>query len=149
MMHVWTQIQLRSGKPGDGLSVLLSCFSCLLRYRIDHTWSMTGHTSTADFYENTNPMRVIDKIREPFLCLNAEDDPLCVGENISENLHIFDDREHNAAIAVTKTGSHCAFYELSPFNASIFPSSWSEKVLFQFFESVLRHADHMVTPAAS
>ena len=102
---------------------------------------MSGHKSKEDFYESTNPMRVIDKIQEPFLCLNAEDDPLCVAENVTENLHFFDDREHNAAIAFTRAGSHCSFYELSPFKLSLFPNSWSEKVSFQFFDSVVAHMD--------
>lgn len=109
---------------------------------------MTGHDSKEDFYDNTNPMRVIDKIREPFLCLNAEDDPLCVAENVTESLHYFDCREHNAAIAFTKTGSHCSFYEFSPFRLSFFPKSWSEKVSFEFFDSVLYQmlkSDHLST----
>jgi uncharacterized protein len=104
---------------------------------MDECWSMTGYKSKEDFYENTNPMRVIDKIREPFLCMNAADDPLCVAENVLENLHYFDNREHNAAIAYTKTGSHCSFYEFSPFKMSLFNNSWSEKVAFQFFDSVM------------
>lgn len=99
---------------------------------------MGGHKSMEEFYEKTNPMRVIEFIREPFLCLNAEDDPLCVAENVLENVHYFDKREHNAVIAYTKTGGHCSFYELSPFNI-FFQNSWSERVAFQFFDSVMNH----------
>jgi predicted alpha/beta-fold hydrolase len=106
---------------------------------MDETWSMSGAKSKEEFYDTKNPMCVIEYIREPFLCLNAEDDPLCVAENILESKHYFEDhREHNAAIAFTKTGSHCSFYEFSPFKP-FFHNSWSEKVAFQFFDSVMNH----------
>jgi hypothetical protein len=98
---------------------------------LDYSWSMAGYNSKEEYYDATNPMRVVKHIRDPALFINSCDDPLCCITNVYDNIHIFDKNgATGAAVVVTKTGSHCSFYEIGL-------SSWSERVTFEFFDAAL------------
>lgn len=101
-------------------------------------WSVAHehYRSAEDYYEAHNPMRVTRFIHEPCLFINSEDDPLCVPLNISQA------REQgllrhdmNAALAVTKTGSHCCFFELG--TRLLHTSNWAERASFEFFDAIV------------
>lgn len=110
---------------------------------LNSMWSIANdeYSSSQDYYDAHNPMRVTDFIREPCLFINAEDDPLCVKENIFESQENgLMKNDMNGAIALTKTGSHCSFYELGslPFQSS----NWAERVCFEFFDAFLASNEH-------
>lgn len=95
-------------------------------------------TCSKDYYDNNNPMRFVQFINQPSLFINSEDDPLCKVENVYEGIPLFANTVHAPpclAVALTKTGSHCSFYEFSffPFHCP----SWSERVTIEFFENAL------------
>ena len=104
---------------------------------LDSSWSLAGKSSKEEYYEHTNPMRVVEHISQPCLFINAEDDPLCVIENVEEHAPLFNTvlSRSMVAIAVSKVGGHCCFYEANA-NPLKF-SSWSERVSFEFFDAVL------------
>ena len=105
---------------------------------LDCMWSLAHekYSSAADYYTDHNPMRVTEFIHEPCLFLNAEDDPLCVPSNIhAAKAQGLLDKDMNAAVALTKTGSHCCFYELGTW--PVHTSNWAERVCFEFFDAAL------------
>ncbi|KAI9991469.1 hypothetical protein PInf_019152 [Phytophthora infestans] len=69
---------------------------------------MHGYEDLEAYWKINNPMRDVDNLKVPFLCINALDDPVCTKENIP--YHEFS-RKPNAMLITTPEGSHCAFYE--------------------------------------
>lgn len=113
---------------------------------LDCMWSLAHekYSSAADYYVDHNPMRVTQFIYEPCLFLNAEDDPLCVRENITAATAqglLRDDM--NAALVLTKTGSHCCFFEFGTW--PVHTKNWAERVCFEFFDAALSSTNITVT----
>ena len=77
-----------------------------------------------------NPMRTVQNIKNPCLFINSEDDPLCLIENVYENIHEIEKSEA-CIVAVTKSGSHLAFYE------GFFMKNWAERCTYEFFDVIL------------
>mmetsp|Transcript_8179 Transcript_8179/g.13592 ORF Transcript_8179/g.13592 Transcript_8179/m.13592 type:complete len:477 (+) Transcript_8179:46-1476(+) len=98
---------------------------------LDNSYAMAGCESVEHYYEQYNPMNHIYRSETPSLYLNAENDPLCVVENFLEQNENMRNAVCSAGAVLTKTGSHCPFYE------GLFLSNWAEKVTFEFFDSVL------------
>jgi predicted alpha/beta-fold hydrolase len=93
------------------------------------------YSSSDEYYDMHNPMRVVSHIVQPCLFINAEDDPLCNITNVYESLGIFSRESALGAIVLTtKTGSHCSFLHGRPWDMS----SWTEKVMGEFFTAVLQ-----------
>ncbi|ETI48902.1 hypothetical protein F441_07148 [Phytophthora nicotianae CJ01A1] len=69
---------------------------------------MHGYEDLEAYWKVNNPMRDVDNLKMPFLCINALDDPVCTKETIP--YHEFS-RKPNAMLITTAEGSHCAFYE--------------------------------------
>jgi len=61
-------------------------------------------------------------------------DPLCIIENWNEQKEYMGTLSSNFSVVVTKSGSHCPFYE------GIVMKNWAEKLTFEFFDSVLSAA---------
>ena len=80
-------------------------------------------------------MRVVKHIQNPCLFINAEDDPLCVLENVYEGLTLFKEIAgvSGAIIVTTKTGSHCSFLHGMPWTMD----AWTERTAGEFFDQVL------------
>ena len=95
------------------------------------------YTSSDEYYDYHNPMRMVQHIIQPCLFINSEDDPLCNIVNVWESLQIFNKQEAavGAVVVVTKTGSHCSFLQ-SPLTWDM--SSWTEKIMGEFFDGVLK-----------
>ena len=92
--------------------------------------AMAGYASARDYYNFCNPMNTVHGISKPCLFINSEDDPLCVLENVTENLDSVRKSEH-CVVCVTKTGSHLPFYE------GIFFKNWAAEASYEFFDAVL------------
>jgi len=75
----------------------------------------------------------------PILVLNAADDPVCVVENVRENVS-FVDTVAESIIVLTARGSHCAFFE-----RVLRPASWADRVIGEYLAAV--HAA-LAAPAA-
>jgi len=67
----------------------------------------------------------------PYVLLILSIDPLCTIENVNEQKEYMSSLSSNFSIVVTKSGSHCPFYE------GVVMKNWAEKVTFEFFDSVL------------
>jgi predicted alpha/beta-fold hydrolase len=117
-----------------------------LQQWLDRMWSVAHeqYRGPGDYYEAHNPMRVTHCIQEPCLFINAEDDPLCVPLNIQQAQveHRLLQADMNAALVVTKTGSHCCFFELG--TGLLHTSNWAERASFEFFDAFLA-----LSPAAA
>ena len=74
-----------------------------------YLYECAGYFSYQDYISDCNPALVIDRVEVPLLVLNAEDDPICRGENVYEH----QDRVLNlpsSILAITSQGSHCAHF---------------------------------------
>jgi abhydrolase domain-containing protein 15 len=69
---------------------------------------MHGYEDLESYWKVNNPMRDVDNLKMPLLCINALDDPVCTKETIP--YHEFR-RKPKAMLLATGEGSHCAFYE--------------------------------------
>lgn len=92
----------------------------------DRLHPFAGYDSPAAYYAASNPMPVADGIRVPLLTINADDDPVCVHQNVLEHLSLVDTLP-DAVLAVTRGGAHCAFYE-----GLWRPTSWAERVIVEW-----------------
>eukprot|EP00597_Dinobryon_sp_UTEXLB2267_P009140 CAMPEP_0170096690 /NCGR_PEP_ID=MMETSP0019_2-20121128/28749_1 /TAXON_ID=98059 /ORGANISM="Dinobryon sp., Strain UTEXLB2267" /LENGTH=348 /DNA_ID=CAMNT_0010318755 /DNA_START=158 /DNA_END=1204 /DNA_ORIENTATION=- len=104
-----------------------------LQQWLDNCFKMAGCDSTEAYYEKFNPMNHAAKISRPCLFINSEDDPICVVQNVLDNLSLFETSQY-AALVLTKTGSHCPFYEGWTLRC------WAEKAAYEFFDQVLLSA---------
>jgi predicted alpha/beta-fold hydrolase len=96
----------------------------------DRSWGVAGFESTAAYYAHSNPMVVAHEIRVPLLILNAEDDPVCVAENVHEHRHLMEELP-DGILAFTRRGSHCAFFE-----GARAPLPWSERVIAEYVRAI-------------
>lgn len=101
---------------------------------LDNAYTMAGYTTKEKYYEEECTMRKINKISNPFLFLNSKDDPICTYQSTLDWLPTIESLE-NVVLLVTEIGSHCAFLEGNLFGID----SYSEKIVFEFFESVLHN----------
>ncbi|CAH0475696.1 unnamed protein product [Peronospora belbahrii] len=69
---------------------------------------MHGYGDLESYWKVNNPMRDVDNLNTPLLCINALDDPVCTKETIA--YEVFDTKP-NAMLLATGEGSHCAFFE--------------------------------------
>ncbi|TGL70741.1 serine aminopeptidase domain-containing protein [Leptospira jelokensis] len=96
----------------------------------DKLHTISGHKDKFSYYQNSNPILVADKIKTPLLILNAADDPICVNQNVLENLHWLETLKNTIHVH-TKRGSHIAFFE------GLFANSWSDRLIGEYFQSIL------------
>ena len=108
---------------------------CLQTF-LDESYPFGGYASKEEMYLKINPMRTIVHVRDPALFINAENDPICVLENIEEHIHLFQVNK-GATLLLTKMGSHLPFHEFS-FNPLRF-ECWAERVAFEFLEAAEGH----------
>lgn len=97
----------------------------------DKLHSVSGFKDKETYYKNSNPILVADQIQTPLLVLNAADDPICVNQNVLENLHWLESLKNTIHVH-TKRGSHIAFFE--GFTAK----SWSDQLIGEYFQTVLK-----------
>lgn len=87
---------------------------------------MHGYQDLEAYWKVNNPMRDVDNLKVPFLCINALDDPVCTKETIP-----YDEfrRKSNAMLLETPEGSHCAFFE-----GNIKLKSWCNEVAMTYLD---------------
>jgi abhydrolase domain-containing protein 15 len=87
-----------------------------------------GYRSMAEYWECNNPVREVDEITIPVLCINSLDDPICKEQCIPYSL--FTDCP-NFMLVTSPIGGHCGFLDgnnLEP---------WADKVALEYIASVL------------
>lgn len=111
-----------AGRPGwDALQAARS-----LADFHDRQYPFAGYESAAAYYAASNPMRVAAGIRVPLLTINADDDPVCVHQNVLEHVPLVEALP-DAVVAVTRGGAHCAFYQ-----GLWRPTSWAERSIVEW-----------------
>ncbi|TDH69226.1 hypothetical protein CCR75_007794 [Bremia lactucae] len=88
---------------------------------------MHGYPDLEAYWKINNPMRDVDNLKMPFLCINALDDPVCTKDTIP--YHEFR-RKPNAMLLETPEGSHCAFFEGNFFQLK----SWCNEVAMTYLD---------------
>ncbi|GFR80234.1 abhydrolase domain-containing protein 15 [Elysia marginata] len=96
-----------------------------------------GYKDLNHFWEVNNPIRDVDDIEVPVLCVNSLDDPVagCSGnDNTSDNTSIPYDLFKcypNFLLAITRKGGHCGFLDGFP------PKSWADELCLDHIEAVV------------
>lgn len=80
------------------------------------------------FSQRFDPMRDVDDIAMPVLCINSLDDPVSIKENIPFDLFQY---YPNLLLVTSEFGGHCAFYE------NVHGDSWAFKIAVNYAESIL------------
>lgn len=83
--------------------------------------------STEDYWERNNPIRDVDDIAVPVLCINSLDDPFFTGATIPYDLFRC---YPNFLLVVTEKGGHCGFLEGYPL------VSWADRLCLDYLEAV-------------
>ena len=91
-----------------------------------------GYKDMTQYWEKNNPMRDIDDVSTPVLCINSIDDPVCVKQNVPMELFKL---YPNFMLATTEHGGHCGFIE----NKTM--ESWADKVSIDYLSAVLDFTD--------
>lgn len=97
----------------------------------DKLHTISGFKDKENYYFHSNPVLVAQNIKTPLLVLNSADDPICVNQNVLENLHWLETLPNTIHVH-TKRGSHIAYFE------GIQASSWSDKIIGEYFSAVLK-----------
>lgn len=87
-----------------------------------------GIDTFAAFWQKNDPMRDVDDISVPVLCVNSVDDPVSVYENIPMELFEF---YPNLLLVTVEKGGHCAFHE------NVRGNSWADSLAVNYLEGVL------------
>ena len=98
---------------------------------------MHGYESLESYWEKNNPMRDVDNIDRPLLCINALDDPVC-----SKKMIPYDTLQNisKAMLVQTEEGSHCAFYE-----GHLQLKSWANRAAIAYLHAVHEFQHRNVT----
>lgn len=99
----------------------------------ERLYGLAGFKNSEEYFEASNPMTVSRHNRTPTLVVNALDDPICARESLEEGLRTLAEQPEHYIVAVTKRGSHCAFYE-----GMLRPQSWAERVMVEYLQAVHR-----------
>ncbi|KAL3857964.1 hypothetical protein ACJMK2_012618 [Sinanodonta woodiana] len=88
----------------------------------------SGIDSMQAFLEKNDPMRDVDEISVPVMCINSEDDTVSCKENIPYDIFQF---YPNLLLVQLEKGGHCGFLEGVP------PRSWADKMAVEYVDAVL------------
>lgn len=91
--------------------------------------ALSGYDSPEHYAEHCNPAPVMHRIRVPLLVINADDDPVCVLQNVLEHEPLIQQMEHTLLVR-TQRGSHCAFYE------GWRARSWANALMAEYLQAV-------------
>ncbi|TGK79132.1 hydrolase [Leptospira noumeaensis] len=105
----------------------------------DQLHTISGFKDKEKYYFHSNPVLVAKNIRTPLLVLNSADDPICVNQNVIENLHWLETLPNTIHVH-TKRGSHIAYFQ--GFKAK----SWSDTVIGEYFSAVLKENSPIKKP---
>ncbi|KAJ8043202.1 Protein ABHD15 [Holothuria leucospilota] len=102
--------------------------SSLIDYIKHVVWPINHCETEHDFYEKNEPLRDIDEMAIPLLCINSLDDPVVNSEHIPFDLF---ETLPNVMLAATRRGGHGAF--LKGWNAE----NWGVKLAVDYCETIL------------
>jgi hypothetical protein len=94
-----------------------------------HLYECAGYSSHQAFLENCNPISVMKKVSIPLLVLNAEDDPVCVLDNVQDHQQAMASMPRTI-LAVTARGSHCAYL------AGLDAYPWAHHLAAEFLQTL-------------
>lgn len=97
----------------------------------DKLHTVSGYKDKENYYYHSNPVLVAKNIRTPLLVLNSADDPICVNQNVLENLHWLETLPNTIHVH-TKRGSHIAYFQ------GWKAKSWSDSIIGEYFAAVLK-----------
>ena len=89
---------------------------------------MYGLDTFQTFWEENDPMRDVDDVAIPVLCVNSLDDPVTKRDNISMDLFKF---YPNLLLVTLDKGGHCGFIE------GFGKSSWLHEVIIDYLDNAL------------
>ena len=91
---------------------------------------MAGFSSREEYFEASDPTRIISQIKRPCLFVQSRDDPVCTWASFKQTLPIFKGHRY-LCLALCKLGSHCPFAE----GGFLWPKkSWAEEAVFEYLE---------------
>ncbi|KAM9320639.1 protein ABHD15-like [Gastrophryne carolinensis] len=82
------------------------------------------------YWERNDPLRDIDEVAIPVLCICSQDDPIRGEANSTIPFELFETNPH-FFLLLTRYGGHCGFIK------SISATIWSHSVLLDFFKSTV------------
>ncbi|XP_078680041.1 protein ABHD15-like [Branchiostoma floridae x Branchiostoma belcheri] len=86
---------------------------------------LNGYSSWDLYWAENEPLRDVDEVATPLLCVSSKDDPLVPEDSIP--VELFQTYPH-FFLALTQKGGHCGFFQ------GLFPSSWSERLAVEFLK---------------
>ncbi|ESO97429.1 hypothetical protein LOTGIDRAFT_64820, partial [Lottia gigantea] len=89
---------------------------------------LSGVTNTEEFWEDNSPLRDVDEISTPVLCINSLDDPMCSNDVIPFDLFT---SSHYMFLLTTDYGGHAGFVD-GPFS-----KSWIAKSTIEYLKTLL------------
>ncbi|XP_041052654.1 protein ABHD15-like [Carcharodon carcharias] len=104
--------------------------SCTLRELEEALFcqSKISNLSWASYWEKNDPLRDVDEVAVPLLCICSNDDPCRGNPEITLPFELFETNPY-FFLLLTKHGGHCGFFTSKS-------SSWSHEALLEFFKSV-------------
>ncbi|XP_052802739.1 protein ABHD15-like [Mya arenaria] len=111
----------------DLKAVILKCWT-LKEFDFHVYCKMYGIATFDTFWQRNDPMRDVDDIAVPVLCVNSVDDPVSVHENIPLDVFRY---YPNLLLVTLAAGGHCSFHE------NVTGDSWANGTALTFIEGVL------------
>ncbi|KAM7139752.1 protein ABHD15-like isoform 2-T2 [Macrochelys suwanniensis] len=83
------------------------------------------------YWERNDPLRDVDEVAVPVLCICSQDDPMCGGPRDTLPFELFETNPY-FFLALTQGGGHCGF-----FKDGLCGAFWSHEVLLEFFHTTV------------
>ena len=96
--------------------------------------------SVEEYWERNNPIRDVDDIAVPVLCINSLDDPFYAGAAIPYDLFRC---YPNFLLVATEKGGHCGFLERCPLK------SWADCLCLDYLEAVFESTTRGYTASSA
>ncbi len=94
-----------------------------------HLYECAGYPNHQAFLDNCNPVTLMHRVNIPLLVLNAEDDPVCVMDNVQDHRQAMANMPRTI-LAVTTRGSHCAYL------AGLTAYPWAHHLAAEFLQAL-------------
>ena len=89
----------------------------------------SGSSDMTEYWDNNNPMREVDEISVPLICINSLDDPIYSANNIPYDLFTI---YPNFLLVLTELGGHCGFLQGGHL------MSWANKLVLEYLAAVMK-----------
>ncbi|XP_053312752.1 protein ABHD15-like [Spea bombifrons] len=92
---------------------------------------VSGNLSWDSYWEKNDPLRDIDEVAIPVLCICSQDDPIRGDPNNTVPIELFETNPH-FFLLLTRHGGHCGFIK-----EDMASTIWSHSALLDFFKSAV------------